>query len=169
MIRFLGAVMAALACLWLGNQRAVQLHVRVDALEDLRDGLEQLRRELELRSTPLPQLMEELGKRTTQPSGQLFLRCRSALDCLREERFFRAWTRAVEDLTELTAGDKRVLIPVGEVLGQYGNIGQAELLVRVREELDRGISSAREEYMRLGRVYRVAGAAAGGFFVILFL
>ena len=64
MIRMLGAVCLAAGPVWLGMSAAAELAHRERALGALCAGLELMERELALRLTPLPQLMEELAHRT---------------------------------------------------------------------------------------------------------
>ena len=80
MIRMLGAVCLAAGPVWLGMSAAAELAHRERALGALCAGLELMERELALRLTPLPQLMEELAHRTEEPARRLFSACRRALD-----------------------------------------------------------------------------------------
>ena len=82
MIRMLGAVCLAAGPVWLGMSAAAELAHRERALGALCAGLELMERELALRLTPLPQLMEELAHRTEEPARRLFSACRRALDGL---------------------------------------------------------------------------------------
>ena len=76
MIRMLGAVCLAAGPVWLGMSAAAELAHRERALGALCAGLELMERELALRLTPLPQLMEELAHRTEEPARRLFSACR---------------------------------------------------------------------------------------------
>ena len=67
MIRMLGAVCLAAGPVWLGMSAAAELAHRERALGALCAGLELMERELALRLTPLPQLMEELAHQTEEP------------------------------------------------------------------------------------------------------
>ena len=78
MIRMLGAVCLAAGPVWLGMSAAAELAHRERALGALCAGLELMERELALRLTPLPQLMEELAHRTEEPARRLFSACRRA-------------------------------------------------------------------------------------------
>lgn len=76
MIRMLGAARLAAGPVWLGMSAAAELAHRERALGALCAGLELMERELALRLTPLPQLMEELAHRTEEPARRLFSACR---------------------------------------------------------------------------------------------
>ena len=118
MIRMLGAVCLAAGPVWLGMSAAAELAHRERALGALCAGLELMERELALRLTPLPQLMEELAHRTEEPARRLFSACRRALDGLERETFAHAWRRLTDQLP-VSPEAKRALYPLGEVLGRY--------------------------------------------------
>lgn len=169
MIHILGAVMVAAGCGWLGVKQAQKLTARAAALEAMSRALEQMERELTLRLTPLPQLMQELAQRTEPPARTLFAGCRAALEELDHQRFHEAWVQMVHDLPDFKDEDRRALDTLGQVLGRYDGRGQACAIASVRRELEQLGRSARQDSRRLGRVYRAVGAAGGGFLVILLL
>lgn len=75
-----------------------------------------MERELALRLTPLPQLMEELAHRTEEPARRLFSACRRALDGLERETFAHAWRRLTDQLP-VSPEAKRALYPLGRCWG----------------------------------------------------
>ena len=125
-------------------------------------------RELALRLTPLPQLMEELAHRTEEPARRLFSACRRALDGLERETFAHAWRRLTDQLP-VSPEAKRALYPLGEVLGRYDGRGQQAAIAGARRELEGLRARAGEERLRLGKVYGALGVTAGAFLVILLL
>ena len=169
MMRMLGAVLVAAGCIWLGEKKARRLTDRVRMLSSLSLALEQMERELQLRLLPLPVLMEELSERGDPLVRDLFRRAWNALKNLQETPFDQVWPALVRDIPNLEESDRRLLIPLGQILGRYDGPGQADSLALVRKELDRHQEQARGESIRLGRVYRAVGAAGGGFLIILLL
>ncbi len=169
MIRMVGAVLVAAGCFWMGEQKARRLTARVRMLCSLRMALEQMERELQLRLLPMPALMETLSVRGDPLVRDLFRRAREALETLPETTFAQAWSPLIRDLPDLEEADRRLLLPVGQILGRYDAPGQASALGQVRRELERQQEQAQEESSRLGRVYRAVGAAGGGFLIILLL
>ena len=152
MIRMLGAVCLAAGPVWLGMSAAAELAHRERALGALCAGLELMERELALRLTPLPQLMEELAHRTEEPA----------------RRLFSAWRRLTDQLP-VSPEAKRALYPLGEVLGRYDGRGQQAAIAGARRELEGLRARAGEERLRLGKVYGALGVTAGAFLVILLL
>lgn len=169
MIRLFGAVLLACACLWIGEKRARELRTRVDVLDGLMDALDGINRELEIRLTPLPQLMEEQGEYASPLVRELFLSCRKGLEGLRQESFSQVWTNLVEEIPHLKREDKRTLWSLGCVLGRYDGRGQSAAISGVCRELERNREQAWQISCRLGRVYRAVGAAAGGFLIVFLL
>lgn len=169
MIRMLGAVLVAAGCVWMGDKKARRLSARVRMLTGLSLALEQLERELQLRLLPLPVLMEELSMRADPLVRDLFRHARKALESLQENSFAQAWFDLTGEIPDLNESDRRLLLPVGQILGRYDGPGQANSLALVRRELERQREQASAESIRLGRVYRTVGAAGGGFFIILLL
>lgn len=169
MIRMLGAVLVAAGCVWLGEKKTRRLKDRVRMLSSLSLALEQMERELQLRLLPLPVLMEELSVRGDPLVRDLFRRAREALETLPETTFDQAWANLTKYIPNLDESDRRLLLPLGQILGRYDGPGQAASLALVRKELERHQEQARGESIRLGRVYRAVGAAGGGFLIILLL
>ena len=169
MMRMLGAVLVAAGCVWIGEKKARRLTARVQMLSSLSLSLEQMERELQLRLLPLPVLMEELSVRGDPLVRDLFRHARKALENLQETTFDQAWPVLIRDIPSLEESDRRLLLPLGQILGRYDGSGQAASLSLVRRELERQQEQARAESIRLGRVYRAVGAAGGGFLIILLL
>lgn len=169
MKQLLGALLIAGCGLWFGNRQATQLMRRVSALEGLEAALRQVGRELTLRCTALPQLFAAMGGQAPWPAGGLFLNCAAALEESRAERFPQIWTDLVNQLPYLHEEERRCLSGLGQVLGRYPGRDQEGAIEQVCRALEEYARSARQDSMRMGRVWRALGAAGGGFLVILLL
>lgn len=169
MIRVLGAALVAAGCALLGFRRGEELKRRVRALEALQVGFEQMRRELTLRLTPLPRLMAGLARVAPAPAGELFGGCARALEHLECKPFPAAWTALCEKLPSLNDEDRRLLIPLGGVLGRCEAGEQAAAIAEACRVLEERCRAARQDSRSKGRVCRALGAAAGGFLAILLL
>ena len=169
MIRLLGAVLVASGAAWLGLRAAAELGRRVRRLECLSAGLELLERELWERGSPLPQVFEELSRRTEEPARTLFARGAEACGKLEWEPFASAWRRLVTELEGISPQGRAILLPLGEVLGRYEARGQQEAIARARGLLEQERERAEGERRRMGRVYQALGLTGGGFLVILLL
>ena len=169
MIRLLGAVLIAFGAAWLGLSAAAELGRKVRRLEHLYIGLSLLERELWERGSPLPQVLEELARRTEEPAKALFAQSAAACGRLDQEPFPAAWRRLVQEAEGLTAEGRAALLPLGEVLGRYEAQEQREAIAQARSALERERERAEGEKLRMGRVYKALGVSGGAFLVILLL
>lgn len=169
MIRLMGALFIAAGSAWLGFGAAGRLGARTRALEELAEGLSRMARELELDQPPLEQLLERLIPGSRGAARTLFTGCRGALDHLEEEPFARAWERLVESEPLLNKEGQACLLPLGQVLGRCGWEDERRALDCTARRLEQEAGRAREERLRMGRVYQVLGLSGGAFLVILLL
>ena len=169
MIRLVGAVLVAFGSACLGLGAAADLGRRVRRLEAVSAGLELLERELWERGSPLPELLDQLAQRTSDPACTLFAQCAQACGRLEQAPFSESWRHLVDSLDGLPEGGRRALLPLGEVLGRYEAQGQREAIAQVRAALERERTRAEEEKLRMGRVYQALGLSGGAFLVILLL
>ena len=169
MVRLMGAILIAAGSAWLGFGAAGKLGARVRALEELAEGLDRMARELELDQPPLEQLLERLLPSSRGAARTLFAGCREALERLEEEPFARAWERLVESEPLLNKEGQACLLPLGQVLGRCGWEEEQRVLDCAARRLEQEAGRAREERLRMGRVYQVLGVSGGAFLVILLL
>lgn len=167
MIRFLGAILITGCGLWFGERQARMLRERGQILEDLINGLEQVHRELELRQTPLPELLKGVGQRVRYPAGQLFSVYIGQTG--EENRFAPLWDKQVEQLPMLTREERHSVSSLGGILGRYPVREQGAAIEGVCTYLKQCGERADKEYRRMGKVWRGLGAACGGILVILLL
>lgn len=170
MLKLVGAVLLAGGAAFLGFSAAAQLERRVKALRAMLGALESLERELSFRLAPMPELLEELTRRTQPPINAFFARCLAGLDTLGEHTLSELWNESLEAVPmNLGPEERQVLRELGGILGRYDGDGQREALALSRTQLSQCLTSAVEERTRLGRVYGVLGLTAGALTVILLL
>lgn len=167
MLHSLGAVLLLLGGTALGLGAAEGLRGKVRTLEELEGGLELLERELQLRLTPLPELLEALGPRCAPGVAALFDTCLKEIQA--GQGVARGWARGVEGLSACSEDSRRALAPLGQVLGRYEAQEQCQAIAAVRQELLRLRRLQWEDSRRLGRVYSALGATAGAFCAIVLL
>lgn len=170
MIRLVGALLLAGGAGAAGWSAAARLTRRARTLEELAAALERMDREISFRLTPMPRLLEELGRTCPPPVGTLFARCREGLDRLGERSLGEIWRAALADAPlDLEGRGAGILDELGESLGRFGESGTRSALALAAEELAREGAAARAEGEKRGRMYRVLGLTAGAFLVILLL
>ena len=171
MLKLLGVILLMLGAAGLSFGAVGQLKAQVASLRSLTGALEQMKRELSFRLTPMPELMERVAHQARAPARYLFAHCRDHLWELGEKSFSQLWREALCGEPDLLLGEREreVLTDLGEVLGRYDAAGQREALERAADELGRCLRRAEEDRDRLGRVYTVLGLGSGAMLVILLL
>ena len=169
MLKLLGAGCVMAGALWWGFGAVGQLHRRARALEELHAGLVWLEEELTFRLTPLPQLLEQLGKSRHGETGRFFQEVDRLLQRDPEGGLHQSWRQAmVQHLDLLQVEDRQVLLEVGQTLGRYDVQTQRQALARCTRRLAGFRDEARGEVSRLGKVY-TALSLAGGIMAVLVL
>lgn len=170
MLSLLGAALVTAGTGAIGFGAAAQLGRRVGELRAMVTALELMERELSFRLTPIPELLDELSRRTPLPARPLFARCLGGLDRLGEESLGQIWTAAVEEtLHDLRGEDRAILAELGQVLGRFDGDGQGQAVGQARLRLSHQLEGAERERDSHGRLYGALGVTAGAFFVILLL
>lgn len=170
MLKLMGAglVMAG-AARW-GLCAVGQLRRRVRTLEGLRASLMWLEEELTFRLTPLPALLERLGREQPGAVGQFFQDALTGLRRDPEEGLRQSWRQAmVRRLDFLKEDERQTLMEVGQTLGRYDAKAQTQALARAARRLDAIRTQAEEDARRLGRVYAALSLAAGAAVVLVLL
>ena len=170
MIRLIGAVLLAGGASALGFGAVRGLDRRVSVLDQLMAGLDTVRRELEWRMTPLPELMKKASDCTADRVADFFRLCSVGAMQLNGRSFSSVWSMALEAAgLELEAEDLSSVERLGSVLGRYDSKQQCTALDEALIGLRGQRAAAREQRDRLGKVYGALGLTAGAFFVILLI
>jgi stage III sporulation protein AB len=152
--------LAFLGCLWLGVRKALGLTRRRRNLERCAQEMEELARGLGWNAPPLGELLTARGKKPS-PLRPVYQHCLEGLSQPDRPGFAQLWGEGVEALPGFSQEDRQRLSGAGELLGQYHREAQVAGLNALAQDLRRQSVLAGEEERRLGRVYSVAGGAAG--------
>lgn len=168
MIRALGGLLAFGGCLFLGLRKAEGLREMERNLERAAGDMEELARLLDWNGAPLTELLDRLRAREG-PLQEVYQRCLRELE--RQDRlgFERIWREALSACEGFSGDGLETLMEAGGLLGQFDRTRQAEGLNALGLRLRRLAAEAGEERKRMGRVYCVAGGAAGLLLVIALL
>lgn len=170
MLKLLGGLLIFLGAAWWGLEAVGRLRQRTQTLEGLRGAFSYLEEELTFRLTPLPKLLEYLGR---ERSGAVGLFFRDALQGLRQdpEGGLRAsWRRAmVRRLDMLKEEERELMLEVGESLGRFDAKAQRQVLLQAAKRLETLRAKAQEEAGRLGRVYAAVSLAGGAALILVLL
>lgn len=129
----IGAVLLAAAGLMAGLYGAQILRRQERRARQLCRLLELMQFELERFKTPLPELFSSLADRTDEAASEL---CRRAFSAMQAEdiRFHTAWAFACR---ALSGHEREIVLPLGEVLGRYGEKEQAAALAAALAQMSR--------------------------------
>lgn len=117
-MKWLGAFLVLAASWGIGNRLCAGKKRQALLLRDLLDCLERLRGELELRSAPLPELLQSIEEKSAGETARFLHRVRDSLERLGEEPFAKIWRQAAEDcLPSLAREETEELVRLGAVLG----------------------------------------------------
>ena len=168
MLKLLGAALIMAGAGWCGLGAVGRLRRRVRTLEALRSALVWLEEELTFRLSPLPELLERLGRERPDPVGPFFQDVLTGLRRDPEEGLRQSWRQAmVRRLDILTEEERQILIEVGQTLGRFDAKAQGQALRQAARRLDGIRAHAQEDLKRLGRVYIALSLAAGAAVVLV--
>lgn len=171
MIRLIGAALIMAGC-GLGGVSAVgRLAMRVRILGQLRAAMELMSRELDLRLTPLPELLRLAAESVGNgPVKNLFDAAAEGAGRPQAEAFCVLWRRSLSGSgLDLSRAGREELAGLADVLGRYDARSQSNALMETAGRLEVLRRQAEEQYRRLGRVYTALSLAAGALLVILLI
>jgi len=170
MIQFLGALLLTGGSTALGLGAANRLRARTNALHALCSALQTMDRELSFRLTPIPELFTLLAKTAEPPASDFFQCCAEGVTGEAPRLITSLWEQAIDKtLPELNKEDRRILLPLGNVLGRYSAEDQRAAISEAVSDLERAACQSEEIHIRKGRIYSILGLVSGTFFVILLL
>lgn len=108
---------------------------QLDTLRELCAALERMAAELGEHNTPLPELMDTLGREASPILRPFFTELQSSLRQLDERSFSESWHEAVDRHLLLTGTQKTVVYRLGGYLGRYAGEMQKDMLLSVQASL----------------------------------
>lgn len=170
MIRLVGAVFLAGGGAALGFGAVRRLERRVQVLNQMSLGLNMIRRELDWRMSPLPDLLSLASRETKGEVSDFFRLCSIGVRNLNGRPFRQIWQQGLEAAQlRMESEDFAVVEQLGSVLGRYDSGNQRQALEEAIARLDEQRKEAADQRNRLGKVYGMLGLTAGVFLVILLI
>ncbi len=166
MTRLMGALLLTAAGALAGLGAVGRLRERAEGREELAALLERMEFELGRFSAPLPELFGRLAGQFPGPAGALCRRVSEGLLSLGDRSMEEIWGQALETLP---ATERRLLLPLGQVLGRYGAEEQRMALAACREAMERAAAEARDALRERGRMTVGVSAAAAGLLAVLLI
>lgn len=157
-MRLMGAALLTVAGLLAGLSTAGELRRTALRRARLCRLLEGMGFELGRFQTPLPELFEILAGQTEGEARRLCLRVRERMPELGRTPFSVIWA---ETLAALPEGERRLLAPLGAVLGRYGTEELLTALETCRRDMVQAAGEANRRARENSRVY-IGLCTAGG-------
>ncbi len=170
MLRWACASLVVLCSALLSMNEVVRSRQRIRALRSLLEALSAMRGELTQRHTPLPELLEKLTSRQTQPAAEFF--GAAAVNLVRRELpFAAAWEMALKETEPLCLlpEERQAMENLGRQLGRSGLKEQAEAILSAEKKLALFLELEERERMKKNRLRAALGAGAGAMLAILLL
>lgn len=168
MTALLGKVLLLTGCTAWGLLAGSRLGERAACLEEFRQALAALSRELSFSLRPLWELMTQAAAGSRGPAAAFFQVCCARFAQGGRESWAESWQQALAEVPlPLTLADRRLLEEAGQVLGRYDGESQRQALAGLLARLEDRREEARREARRLFRVYVVLGITGGLFCLIL--
>lgn len=165
-MRLTGAALLMAAGLLTGLRMADRLQKRCALRTELERMLALMAFELGRFRTPLPQLFEKLSAGLEGEALTLCCRMTSGLDRLGERTLDGIWAEALEPLPP---PERKILLPLGNVLGRYGAEEQLRAVESCRAAMERSQCEAQAALRERGRMYVGLSAAGAAVLVVLLL
>lgn len=145
---------------------------RLRLLKDMKYMYQLLQNEIRYTGLPLPEIFKSIAEKLKDPLGSALIRVSESMAWERGESFSRVWEEEMEKGLlgmPLTDRQKSLLLRFPESTGLSQAEGQAKVMQRQIEELDRWIAQLEQEEKSKNKVIMSLGIAAGIFLSILLL
>lgn len=166
MIKALGGTLVLGSCFWWAQHQMGSLRQQAEILEALAETLAHMARELD-RCAPEMETLLQLGlEEEHETVRQLFGSI--SLGRLGEQRFETLWRDSVEASNVPEAG-KRILCPLGAVLGRYDREAQIAALSGAQTDLREAGAALRRKLSENRKLWYTLSLSTGLMVVLMFL
>ena len=170
MVKIIGAMMIICGTAAWGMGSVAKMKNRVMTINSLADSLGVMKDEICINLTPLPKVMEIVGKSSTKPASQFYRKVASKTSDIHEYGFFGIWMQALDE-GNLTLGNEErdVLIRLGSGLGKYDCDSQGRIIASAKKSLERIGERAEKEKNANSKLHAFLGVAAGMMAVVVLI
>ncbi|MBO8137305.1 MAG: stage III sporulation protein AB [Desulfotomaculum sp.] len=172
MLKLIGAALILCACACTGFSVARDYRRRPVELRLLQSALQMLETEISYGATPLPDALEQVGKRCESTVSSLFMI--TSQNLLKGEGITagEAWEEALKKFhrkSSLKTSDLEVLRVLGSSLGISDREDQVKHLRLAREQLKIEAAKAEEEAAKNVKLYNYLGFLGGLTIILIFI
>ncbi len=172
MLKLLGAILIISATTSFGFYLARSLYRRTRQIRELQNALQLLETEIVYGATPLSQALQKTGEMTAQPLDGIFRRAAVYLGEYGGLSTYECWKMALEETwpsTFLQAGEKDILLQIGQALGRSDRSDQQRHLRMALQHLLSEGDRAKEEQERYEKMCRSLGFLGGLLLALLMI
>ena len=170
MVKIIGAMMIICGTAAWGIGSVAKMKNRVATINSLADSLEVMKDEICINLTPLPKVMEIVGKVSGKPAAQFYRKVASKTSDIPQYGFFGIWMQALDE-GGLTLGNEErdVLIRLGSGLGKYDCDSQGRIITSAKKSLERIGERAEREKNANSKLHAFLGVAEGMMAVVVLI
>ncbi len=167
MVRYVGAVLVFISCAGFGFRIAAAHRREVRSLRKFVLALDLIECELQYQLTPLPELCEHAGKRSSDTIRWVFESLSDALKQKTSPDVDNCMRNILDGTDKLTRLEKRLFRNLGSSLGHFDLTGQLKGLQGVRSECMRELDRLEKNQPERLKSYQTLGMCAGAALVII--
>lgn len=169
-LKILGIVFTLGASTALGLYMSSMGRFRLQDLQELKKALLILKSEIEYVSTPLPEAMLNISKRTSGPIAKILLHFSKSLKSS-DKSAYQLWISSIDahkKETFLKSGDLDIIGSFGKTLGYLDKQMQVETIKYTTDYINTQIAQLQEDNNKSQRMYRSLGVIGGILLLVIF-
>lgn len=170
LVKLILSAVIIVSCTLLGIQYGENLKKRVKELNVLLQAVNLMRANIQYTFTPLPQIFDDIGRKSNEPLKSLFMNISKKLSENEVDSVYDAFYLELfegKNQLNLKKDDKEIIIDLAKSLGDTDVEGQNSVLNLTELKLKKQIENAEVELNKNLKVYRYLGFSIGASIVIL--
>ena len=171
MIKVMGALLIICGTATWGMSSIARMKNRVVTLNALIASLDIMRDEICINLTPLPKVMEIMGKTAPRPVNQFYKKVSLKTEDISQHGFYEIWIQALNESGKMILGEeeREVLMRLGAGLGKYDCDSQGRVIMTAKRSLERIERKAEKEKSANSKLHAFFGVAAGMMAVVVLI
>ena len=152
---------------YIGKIIAGKYSYRLEELKEMKNSLNIFKTKIKFTYEPIPEIFEELSKKTIKNVGNIFKFAKEQMNCKTAEE---SWLEAIEKCeNNLNNEDKNTLKMLAKMLGKTDLEGQVSQIDVTMNFLDKQIQQAEFEKNKNEKLYKKLGTIMGLAIVIILI
>ena len=165
MFKIFGSAFIIACCTYLGVNKIKEMNKRIDGLYEFRAMLIQLRVEIEMKNTPLPYAIKNIGERF---NNKCFKSCGEMILKIGGQAAFEKSLRESANQYSFSENEISAIGVLGQGLGRCDLINQLRQIDYCISRIDIALEEAKSELSKKNSIY-VSGSVMFGALIVLIL